>query len=99
MANDRLMYLLTRHIFTIYAIVGLVFGMIVRCFKIEYDSGGLMGWVYWIGQAFCLLFWIFSESLFLLNKGEAVPFHTVITIICGLATAYCLDRWLLYKRK
>ena len=97
MPKGKPIYFLMRHLFTVYAIVGLGFDIAIHLFQIQYDDGGVAALVYWIGQAFCFLFWIFGESLFMLNSGESVPFHNVISIVCGLAAAYFLDRWLLHK--
>ena len=79
------------HPFLLYAVMGLILEAIIDFWNIDYDAGGVRGWIFWIGQVFSFAFWIFSEILFSLNHGEAVRFHTAISAVSGLALCYLLD--------
>ncbi len=80
-----------RNPFLAYAIIGLFFATIVHVFDILYDSGGIRGVVFWVGEVFNGFFWVVSEVLFEIGNGEAVPLHDVITIVLGLSFAALMD--------
>lgn len=68
-------------------LVVFLFGVSTACwlalsgFNLEYDSPGIGGLLFWIGQVITFPFWASSELLFALHGGKAFPYHDTMSLI------------------
>jgi len=75
----------------IFAIVGLLFWLIIWIANIQYDDSGTGKYVFWLGEIFRIPFWVIQEILFALTSGKSFAGATVISIIGGIGMCLGID--------
>ena len=83
--------LVLRHPFATYAAIGVVLAVAVVLFDAHYDSAGVKGGLYWLGEIFRLPFIACRELLLTLSGGTAAAWQVAVSWVVHLAVCLLLD--------
>lgn len=90
--------ILKKNICLTIGIAGTFFYFLPSILYLNYDDSGFEGILFWLSQLFSLHIWLPSEFIFLINNGEAIPFHKIISTILGLYLCLGID-FILHKKQ
>ncbi len=88
------MEFLKRHPFVFFALLGLLFIVVIAVSGIRHDSGGAATALYYVGAFFCLPFWAVGMLLRPLAGGQNTTPVVFTAVAAGFLAGFILDRLL-----
>ncbi len=91
--------LVFKHLILILGVLGILLFAFVNIVGIEYDSSGVLGYIYWSSYLFSIPFLISTEVMFTFINREYAVIINLLSLIVHLAFCYFSDVLILKIRR
>ncbi len=88
-----------KHLILILGVLGILLFVIVNILGIEYDSSGILGYIYWGSYLFSSPFLISTEVMFSFVNREYAIIVNILSLIIHLVFCYFSDDFLFKVRR